>query len=298
MSPQSPVMLPLITVKIVNTEFMKTSHRSRRHPMLRRRRRMCQKVFLVILATAAFVASAVPSENVIRVACVGDSITAGVCASSPGGYVPILQQLLGSNYLVTNFGNSGHTMLKRGLCGPPAGGDCSYWDTDTYQQAMSSQPDVVTIFLGTNDAKTFNYFNASMGNYTKDYLDMLLGFSKLPSKPKLFAVIPCPLYPPDPFEMSPKVINTIFPSLIPRIAAAGPAGTGVIDVFNALGGVNLTQPNITCDGCHPVQQGYVEIAQTFFNALKAVATEEGWPEMGHTPTGYVRKENFMVKDMS
>lgn len=72
-----------------------------------------------------------------------------MCATNSGGYPAILQGLLGSNFSVTNYGNSGRTMLKRGLCGPPASGDCSYWDTPTWPAALDSTPDIVTIMLGT-----------------------------------------------------------------------------------------------------------------------------------------------------
>ncbi len=51
--------------------------------------------------------------------------------------------------------------------------DCSYWDTDTYTAAVHSDPDIVTIMLGTNDAKNFNWFNESTGNYSAAALDML-----------------------------------------------------------------------------------------------------------------------------
>lgn len=81
--------------------------------------------------------------------CIICSITAGVCATNSGGYPAILQGLLGSNFTVTNYGNSGRTMLKHGLCGPPASGDCSYWDTPTWPAALDSTPDIVTIMLGT-----------------------------------------------------------------------------------------------------------------------------------------------------
>ncbi len=98
---------------------------------------------------AAVFASAAP----IRISCVGDSITAGVCAQHSGGYPKILQGILGSNYVVSNFGNSGKTMLTNGLCGPPPGGNCSYVGTSSYPAALASTPDIVTIMLGTNDAK-------------------------------------------------------------------------------------------------------------------------------------------------
>lgn len=75
----------------------------------------------------------------------------GVCSSTPAhAYPALLQGLLGDGFVVGNYGNSGKTMLKRGVCGPPPEGDCAYWDTDTYPAAVASQPDIVTIMLGTN----------------------------------------------------------------------------------------------------------------------------------------------------
>lgn len=209
---------------------------------------------------------------VVRISCVGDSITAGVCSQATHGYPAVLQTLLGSNYTVTNYGNSGKTMLKKGLCAPPGVDDCAYWDTPTYPAALASTPDIVTIMLGTNDAKNFNWFGVqSKGDSFKaDYLDMISTFSSLATKPKIFVMIPPPLYPPNPYDMNSTVINSEFPVLLRQIASqAGVAG--VIDVFNALGGANLTQPGITCDGCHPVDKGYIEIAQAMYDVLSKLA---------------------------
>ena len=108
----------------------------------------------------------------IRVSCVGDSITIYACASNKTmPYPQQLGRMLGSKYNVSNLGNSGKTMLKKGICGgggaghfSPAnlkcGGDCSYWDqkgtccgTTGMAGALASTPDIVTIMLGTNDAK-------------------------------------------------------------------------------------------------------------------------------------------------
>jgi hypothetical protein len=44
---------------------------------------------------------------------------------------------------VSNFGNSGKTMLKNGICGPPPAGDCAYWDTPSWPAAQASTPDIV-----------------------------------------------------------------------------------------------------------------------------------------------------------
>ena len=52
-------------------------------------------------------------------------------------------------------------------------------------------------------------------------------------------------------------VIAVLPSLIPNVIAVAGKVDGVIDCFDALGGANLTQPGITCDGCHPVDKGYV-----------------------------------------
>jgi len=220
--------------------------------------------FPVIIATVVITQSAP-----IRVSCVGDSITAGCCTSGVPAYPELLQQVLGSGYVVTNYGNSGKTMLKKGICGPPPSGDCSYWTTPTYPAAIASTPDVVTIMLGTNDAKNFNWFGVQEkgDSFEDDYVEMIHNFKALGTKPKVYVMVPPPLYPPDPYDMNSTVINSIFPVMVPQIAQKGGAD-GIIDVFTALGGATLSQPGITCDGCHPVQKGCNEIAAIMAQKLK------------------------------
>jgi hypothetical protein len=69
----------------------------------------------------------------IKVACIGDSITAGYLASSKSTTYPsVLQKMLGDNYSVTNLGHSGTTVQ--------AGGDAPYWVTKNgaHQQDLPS----------------------------------------------------------------------------------------------------------------------------------------------------------------
>ena len=82
---------------------------------------------------------------------------------------------------------------------------CSYWDQSTYKMAMASKPDIVTIMLGTNDAKGCNWDYSPDGVQGKgdlwktDGADMIAKFKALPSKPKVFVVLPPPLFPPWPY---------------------------------------------------------------------------------------------------
>ncbi len=81
-----------------------------------------------------------------RVACVGDSITAGAGLSNPGesAYPAVLGQFLGPAYEVQNYGVSGSTLSRDG--------DRPYVMTPQYAAARESLPQVVVIALGTNDS--------------------------------------------------------------------------------------------------------------------------------------------------
>lgn len=225
---------------------------------------------------------------VTRVSCVGDSITIYACASNASmPYPQQLGRILGPAYTVTNLGNSGKTMLKKGLCGaggdpvPPCSGDCAYWDQPTYHQAMTSSPDIVTIMLGTNDAKGCNFLGAPDGTpvgagtlFEADYIDMITKFKALPTKPKVFVVLPPPLtHPPQdpskpaPFNMSMHVVNEVYPVLQRQIATKAGAD-GVIDVWTALNGTSM-DPHLTCDGCHPRDESLTIIANTIAKAIAA-----------------------------
>ena len=68
--------------------------------------------------------------------------------------------------------------------------------------------------LGTNDAKTQNW---SQDRFIKDYSDMVQTYLDLKSKPQVFVMIPPPLYEDGKFGINQKVINEIYPQLIPSI---------------------------------------------------------------------------------
>ena len=88
--------------------------------------------------------------KVIKVACVGNSITFGNGLKNPvkDAYPGVLQCLLGNRYEVRNFGCSGATMLQNS--------NNPYWKTKAYQSAKQYNPDIVLIKLGTNDSKFEN----------------------------------------------------------------------------------------------------------------------------------------------
>ena len=90
-------------------------------------------------------------KDVIRVACVGDSITfgAGVGDREKNSYPAVLGRLLGEKWQVKNFGVSGATMLNKG--------DKPYTKQKAFAAALEFKPNVVLIKLGTNDSKPQNW---------------------------------------------------------------------------------------------------------------------------------------------
>lgn len=103
---------------------------------------------LLLLCFAALRASPVP---VVRVACVGDSITAGYLASPKTNTYPAklqaqLDAKYGNNiYDVSNFGAGGATVQK--------GADSPYWNRSQFAAWTNGTYDLIVLMLGTNDAK-------------------------------------------------------------------------------------------------------------------------------------------------
>lgn len=83
-----------------------------------------------------------------KIACVGDSITFGLGVRPKPSYPESLGKILGTNFQVENFGNSGKT------CGDYPSqkkGGRWYGDTTQHQDAIKFQPDIFICNLGIND---------------------------------------------------------------------------------------------------------------------------------------------------
>jgi lysophospholipase L1-like esterase len=149
---------------------------------------------------------AVSTAAQTRITCIGASITAGATLPNPAtqSYPAQLQKLLGSKYVVSNFGVSSATLLRKG--------DLSYWGTQAYQQALQSRPDVVFIDLGGNDSKLIN--RVYLKEYAQDATDMVASFRALPTHPRVILLQPIPAFLADTNQIYDKVIvNNVIPQL-------------------------------------------------------------------------------------
>ena len=69
---------------------------------------------------------------------------------------------------------------------------------------------------------------------------MNVKFKALPSNPKVFVVLPPPLYPPYPYNMAAHAINIEFPVLQREITQQADGLIDVCSALMALGGTNIT----------------------------------------------------------
>ena len=120
---------------------------------------MKRNILYLFFAILSFSTETIFAQKTIKVACVGNSITygAGIVNREKNSYPAQLQEYLGDNYEVKNFGVSARTVLIKG--------DYPYVETDVYKQSLAYQPYVVLIKLGTNDTKPQNW------KYQDDFLE-------------------------------------------------------------------------------------------------------------------------------
>ncbi len=177
-------------------------------------------------------------DGVIRVACVGDSITAGVGAARGKSYPAQLGQLLGDRWEVRNFGNSGSTLLNKG--------NKPYQKQKQFSGALAYNPQVVIIMLGTNDTKPNNW--KLKDQFVADYLDLLGHFSKLEAKPRIFVCYAVPVPGKGNFGINEAGVQEQRP-MIAKIAKQ--AEIGVIDMHAAL----ADRPETLPDRVHPNTEG-------------------------------------------
>lgn len=184
------------------------------------------------------------TNNVIRVACVGDSITEGT--EYPGD----LRTMLGANYSVGNFGVGGSTVSLES--------DKPYMNQTAFQNAVEFMPNIVIIMLGTNDAyPTRQQF---LSYFTSDYQKLISSFQTIPTKPKIFIVIPPPI-----FNNTLGPDSTIFvEDVIPLIRqVANQTGLPTIDVYSPL----VNHPEDFWDGVHPNSAGARIVATQIYDAV-------------------------------
>ena len=143
---------------------------------------MKNSYFLLFLSLLIMVGC---SDKVLRIACVGDSITEGygLAVQSKTSYPIMLDSILGPKYAVLNSGRSATTLQKKG--------DFPYWICKEFSNVFVYKPNIIIIKLGTNDTKPNNWH---ADKYEQDYQAMIDTFKTISSKPEIYVCLPVPVF--------------------------------------------------------------------------------------------------------
>ena len=211
-----------------------------------------------------------PKPDAVKVACIGNSITDGhgIDVATQFGYPALLQQMLGDNYWVKNFGVSARTMLNKG--------DNPYMNEMAWKDAVAFNPDIVIIKLGTNDSKPQNWqYGAEFKNDLKQMIttlrpDLAQPQKKkgkkskiiLPAKPQIILCTPIPAFKST-WNINDSIIaNSIIPI---QQEVAREYGLQVIDLHTLFADKSDL---VQSDGIHPNEKGVKRMAEIIAETLK------------------------------
>lgn len=191
------------------------------------------------------------SGHPVRVACVGDSLTAG-----PDRWPVHLARQLGPAWEVRNFGLGESTVLHFG--------DTPYL-TLKFPEVLAYQPDAVVVLLGTNDSKPRHWYYWK--DFVKDYARMVRELKALPSRPRIWICLPPPAFPGQ-WGIDEDRLREMRP-LIRRVARRH--GLPVIDLYAPFVG----RPERFPDQIHPDPEASREMAGIIGRAVAGPPAGDG-----------------------
>lgn len=195
------------------------------------------------------------AERRVRVACVGNSVTAGYLLPEPKSqsYPSVLQRLLGEGYEVGNFGHSGATLLEKG--------HRPYVKTEEYQRAKEFDADIIIIHLGLNDTDPRNWANYS-SEFLPDYLRLIDSLTHGDSRKRVLIAQMSPITAGHPrFDSSTRDWYREVNAEIARVAQL--SGRELINYSTPL----EDYPHLLPDYLHPNVEGAERLARYAYSCL-------------------------------
>lgn len=214
-----------------------------------------KKTGLFLLAVWMCLSVMGAGKKVLKVACVGNSITYGYGLKDRArdAYPVRLQEMLGDGYQVENFGKSGATLLYRG--------HRPYVRQEEFRKAVEFAGDIVVIHLGINDTdpRDWPHFR---DDFVSDYMALIDSFRTAnPDCRVLVArMTPIPVRHSR-FETSTRDWHDDIQRAIEQVAAN--TGAQLIDFYEPL----HSRHNLFPDALHPDPEGTEIMARVVYGAL-------------------------------
>lgn len=194
------------------------------------------------------------SENIQKVACVGDSNTEAT-------YPKFLQEKLGNKYQVKNFGKGGATLID--------GTNHPYFKKKEYKNSLKFTPDVVLIMFGTNDAnvkwcldenRKTAFKGTAQEEFKSQYIKLIKAYKRKNANAEIYVLTPLPIYEHekarDP-EIKQRIAH-LHEWVIPIVReVANEENVNLIDVNKLM----KKAYKYTVDGVHLNQKGYEVLAK-------------------------------------
>jgi lysophospholipase L1-like esterase len=204
----------------------------------------------------------------IDVVAMGNSITSGSQSTNP--YPDQLGILLGTDYVVINYGRESTTILKNG--------ENSYWAGPEIGWATGMPQDIVIITFGTNATRPINWDDYS-NEFIDDYLTLIDEFNKWNNPDRIFVLgLPPPINIDGVYDLR---NNILINEIIPKIkTVAKQTGATIADFYHPMD----NHPEwFNVDGVHPNATGDSVMAQIVYGAIQKSQAPPGSPP--ETPTG-------------
>jgi sialate O-acetylesterase len=213
------------------------------------------KTFFGLITGLIFLIGGNSYAQKIKVACIGNSVTAGYLLANPQqeSYPAQLQQLLGDQYLVGNFGHSGATLLKKG--------HNPYYKTKAFNDALNFRADIAIIHLGLNDTDPRNWPNYK-GDFQADYQWLIDSLKQGNPKLKIYICKLSPIFSGHPrFKSGTRDWYWQIQDKIVQVAKVN--GLELIDLNVVLN----NRPELFADNLHPDIKGAAIIAKTVYGRI-------------------------------
>ena len=201
------------------------------------------------------ISTALSAQKQTKIACVGNSITYGSGLANPEreSYPAQLQQLMGDQYVVGNFGKPGATLLNQG--------HRPYMKQEEFHKALAFGGDVVVIHLGINDTDPRNWPNYR-DFFVTDYVALIDSFRVANPKCRIIISRLTPIADRHPrFESGTRDWHGEIQQAIEAVAAY--AGVQLMDFHKPL----YPYPFLLPDAVHPTKDGATIMAKTVYSSI-------------------------------